>query len=308
MARYFRNRAILVKPETTYGVDAVPTGAANAMQMTNVNFEPLVGEDVNRDLVLPYMGHQGVMLVGNYARISGEVEIAGSGTAGTAPAVGPLLRACALAEVITAATDVKYTPISSLQEAVSIYFNVDGVRHVLLGARGTMTLQLTPKQIPRFVFTMTGLLGTITDQALPTVDLTDFIKPVPVSKANTTFSLHGHAGACEGVSMDLGSQVEPRLLIGAESIELVDRMMTGNATMEAVSLATKNWFQIAQAHTTGALAAQHGTVAGNIVKFEAPAVQIGRLNYGETQKIVNNGLPLMFQPVAGNDEFVITFQ
>ncbi|MBW8320117.1 MAG: hypothetical protein K0M47_12445, partial [Rhizobium sp.] len=157
MARYFRNRAILVKPETTYGVDAVPTGAANAMQMTNVNFEPLVGEDVNRDLVLPYMGHQGVMLVGNYARISGEVEIAGSGTAGTAPAVGPLLRACALAEVITAATDVKYTPISSLQEAVSIYFNVDGVRHVLLGARGTMTLQLTPKQIPRFVFTMTGL-------------------------------------------------------------------------------------------------------------------------------------------------------
>ncbi|MBW8283524.1 MAG: hypothetical protein K0M55_07975 [Rhizobium sp.] len=308
MARYFRNRAILVKPETTYGVDAVPTGAANAMQMTNVNFEPLVGEDVNRDLVLPYMGHQGVMLVGNYARISGEVEIAGSGTAGTAPAVGPLLRACALAEVITAATDVKYTPISSLQEAVSIYFNVDGVRHVLLGARGTMTLQLTPKQIPRFVFTMTGLLGTITDQALPTVDLTDFIKPVTVSKANTTFSLHGHAGACEGVSMDLGNQVEPRLLIGAESIELVDRMMTGNATMEAVSLATKNWFQIAQAHTTGALAAQHGTVAGNIIKFEAPAVQIGRLNYGETQKIVNNGLPLMFQPVAGNDEFVITFQ
>lgn len=308
MTRYFRNRAILVKPETTYGVDAVPTGAANAMQMTNVNFEPLVGEDVNRDLVLPYMGHQGVMLVGNYARISGEVEIAGSGTAGTAPAYGPLLRACGLAEVVTPATDVKYTPISSLQEAVSIYFNVDGVRHVLLGARGTMTLQLTPKQIPRFVFTMTGLLGTITDQALPTVDLTDFVKPVPVSKANTTFSLHGHAGACEGVSMDLGNQIEPRLLIGAESIELVDRMMTGNATMEAVSLATKNWFQIAQAHTTGALAAQHGTVAGNIVKFEAQAVQIGRPNYGETQKIVNNGLSLIYQPVAGNDEFAITIQ
>lgn len=308
MTRYFRNRAILVKPETTYGVDAVPTGAANAMQMTNVNFDPLLGEDVNRDLVLPYMGHQGVILVGNYARISGEIEIAGSGAAGTAPAYGPLLRACGLAEVITAATDVQYTPISSLQEAVSIYFNMDGVRHVLIGARGTMTLQLTPKQIPRFVFTMTGLLGTITDTALPTVDLTDFIKPVPVSKANTTFSLHGHAGACEGISMDLANQIEPRLLIGAESIELVDRMMTGNATMEAVSLATKNWFQIAQAHTTGALAAQHGTVAGNIVKFEAPAVQIGRLNYGETQKIVNNGLPLMFQPVAGNDEFVITFQ
>lgn len=306
MTRYFRNRAILAKPETVYGEDSVPTGAANAMQMTNVNFEPLLGEDVNRDLVLPYMGHQGVMLVGNYARISGEIEIAGAGAAGTAPAYGPLLRACALAEVITAGVDVQYHPISSLQEAVSIYFNMDGVRHVLLGARGTMTLQMTPRQIPRFVFTMTGLLGTITDAALPAINVAAFIKPVPVSKANTTFSLHGHAGACEGVSIDLGNQIEPRLLIGHESIQHVDRQMTGQATMDAVALATKDWFAIAQAHTTGVLAGQHGTVAGNIVKFDAGAVQIGRPTYGESQKIINNSLPLIYQPQAGNDEFLIT--
>lgn len=308
MPRLFRNRAILAKLETVYGTDSVPTGSANAMQMTNVVFNPSVGQEESRDLVVPYMGHQGVILTGSHATISGEVEIAGSGVLGTPPAYGPLLRACGLAEVIDAGVSVEYTPVSASHEAASIYFNADGVRHILIGSRGTMTLQLTPLRIPRFAFTFTGLLGTITDTALPTVDLTKFIKPAVVNKANTTFSLHGLAGACEGVTMDLANQVEPRFLIGHESIQQVDRLMTGSAVMEAVALATKNWFAISEAGTTGALAAIHGTVAGNIVEFAAPAVQIGRTSYGETQKIINNTLPLMFTTVAGNDEFKLTFK
>lgn len=277
MPRFFRNRAILAKMETTYGVDAVPTGAANAMQMTNVVFNPSVGEEVSRDLVVPYMGHQGVMLVGSYATLAGEVEIAGAGAAGVAPPYGPLLRASAMAEVVTEDTDVTYTPVSSAQEAASIYFNSDGVNHVLLGARGTFTLNLTPRQIPRFAFTLTGLLGTVVDTALPTIDLDAFIKPVPVNKANTTFSLHGLAGACEGVTMDLGNQIEPRFLIGHESIQHVDRQMTGTAIMEAVALAAKDWFEISRTHATGALAAVHGIAAGNIVEFAAlPSRSAGR--------------------------------
>ncbi len=141
---------------------------------------------------------------------------------------------------------------------------------------------------------------------MPAVDLSDFVKPVPVSKANTTFSLHGHAGACEAFSFDLAADIQPRLLINAESVRYTDRMMTGEATMEAVSLATINWFDRALNHTTGAMAAQHGTTAGNIVAFGAPKVQIGRPTYEENQKILNNKLPLMLLPNAGNDEFTIT--
>ncbi len=306
MPLFFRNRAILAKIETTYGTDAVPTGAVNAMQMTNVSFQPSVGQEENRDLVTPYMGHQGVILTGSHATLSGEVEIAGAGVAGAAPAYGPLLRACGLAEVVSAGVDVEYSPVSSGHEAVTIYFSSDRNRHVLLGARGTLTLQLTPLRIPRFAFTLTGLLGTVSDAALPTVDLTDFKKPLPVNKANTTFSLHGLAGACEGVTMDLGNDIQPRMLIGHESIQQVDRQMTGSAIMEAVVLATKNWFAVAEAGTTGALSAVHGVAAGNIVEFTAPAVQIGRPNYGEGQRIINNTLPLMFTTSAGNDEFKIT--
>lgn len=306
MPRFFRNRAILTKIETTYGTDAVPTGAANAMQMTNVTFNPSVGQEESRDLVLPWMGHQGVILTGSYATLSGEIEIAGSGTPGTAPAWGPMMRACGMAEVVSAGVDVQYTPVSSGHEAASIYFNGDGVRHVLIGSRGNMNFQMTPQRIPRFVFTMTGLLGTITDTPLPTpITLTGFKRPVPVNKANTTFSLHGLAGACEGVNIDLGNQVEPRFLIGHESIQQVDRQITGSAVMEAVLLATKNWYQIAELGTLGTLAAAHGTVAGNIVEFAATAVQVGRPSYGETQKILNNTLPVMLTN-PGTGEFTIT--
>ena len=306
MTKYARNKAILVKLETTYGTDAVPTGAANAMQVSNFRPEPLVGQDVSRDLILPYMGHQGVILTGTYGRVAFDVELAGSGTAGTAPAWGPLLRACGMAEVIEAGVEVVYNPISSGHEAASIYYIQDGIRHILLGARGTFTLSMQPSQIPRLSFTLTGLLGTITDEAMPTVDLTDFIKPVAVSKANTTFSLHGHAGACEGFSIDLAADIQPRLLINSESIQYTDRMMTGEATMEAVSLATINWFERALDHTTGAMAAEHGKTAGNIVAFAAAKAQIGRPTYEENQKILNNRLTLMFLPTAGNDEFTIT--
>lgn len=306
MTKYARNKALLVKLEATYGTDIAPTGAANAIQASNFNFEPLLGTDVSRDLILPYMGHQGTILTGNYARIAFDVEVAGSGTAGTPPAYGPILRSCGLAETITAGSDVKYTPISVGFESASIYFINDGIKHVLLGARGTFKLDLQPSKIALYSFTLTGLLGTISDAANPAIDVTKFIKPVAVSTANTSYSLFGYAGACEAFSFDLAGDIQPRLLINDQSIEFTDRQMTGEATMAATALATVDWFGKALAHETGVLSASHGKTAGNIVTFDAGRVQLGRVTYGETNKILNNKLPLMLLPTSGNDEFTIT--
>lgn len=307
--RYVANLAILAKIETAYGVSAAPTGAANAMVMSNVTYEPMLGNDLSRDLVKPYMGHQGIILDGNYCRLQGEIEIAGSGDPGEAPAFSALLRSCGLAEVITPDTDVKYSPVSKLFESTTIFFNDDGVNHIMLGCRGSFTGQLTPGQIPRFVFTMTGMMGTVADTALPTVDTTGFIDPVPVNMANTQISLFGFAGACEGLSFDLANAVEPRMLVNQESIRQTGRQSTGSAIFEAASLAEKNWIQIMKDHTKGELLAQHGQTAGNIFELEAPNAQVGRVTYGATQGIRNNTLPLMFIPTtAGNDELVMTFR
>jgi hypothetical protein len=307
MPRYVRKLALLAKAEGTYGTDPTPTGSENAIQGHDVQLTPIAGGEEMRDLLLPYMGHQGVLLTGNYGMVEFGVEVAGAGAAGDVPAYGPLLIACGLSETVTAETDVAYEPVSAAFEAVTLYYTLDGVRHILLGCRGNVTVEFAPSRIPRFRFRMLGLLGTLSDTALPVVDHSGFMTPVVVSKANTTFSLHSYAGPTESVSIDLGNQVEPRLLINHESIQIVDRRATASVVIEAVLLATKNWQALALGHTTGALALVHGTVAGNIVQINAPAAQVGRYSQGQSQGILNNTLPLMLLPTsAGNDELVIT--
>ena len=304
--RYWKKLALLAKLEDTYGTDATPTGVANAMLGTDVSFTPLAGGEASRDLLLPYMGQQGVMLTGEYGQIEFSIEVAGSGTAGDAPAYGSLLRACGMAETVSEGEDVVYNPVSATFESVSLYYNRDGVRHILLGCRGNFTVSLVPSQIPRFRFTMMGLLGTIADSALPTVDHTGFIKPVPVSKAKTTAALHGFTGAFESLSFDMGQAVSPRMLINDEKIALSDRAASGTAVVAADTLATKDWFSIIRERTRGALEAVHGTAAGNIVEFDAPSVEIGRPTEGQTDNVLNYSLPLMLCPSTGNDELTIT--
>jgi len=301
-----RKLALTAKIEVTEGTDSVPTAALNAIQANNATITPIAGDEENRELLLPYLGNQGVILTGNYVQMEFSVEVAGAGAAGTVPPYGVLLRACAMSETVNAGVDVQYGPVSDGEESVSIYYNADGVRHVALGARGNVSVEFAPKRIPRFRFTMMGLLGTITDQALPAVDLSGFQTPVEVSLANTTFSLHGAQRISESVSIDLGQQVEPRHLIGSERMQLTERSASGTAVIEADNLASVNWFQIATAHTSAAMQLVHGTAAGNIVQLDAPAVQIGRPSQGQTQSIINYSLPLMLKPSSGDDELLIT--
>ena len=312
-ARKYSRMAILADVEATYGDEQEVAANSNAMQMNDVTLTPLAGNEERRDLMLPWLGHQGVILTGNHVMIEGAVEIAGSGAAGTVPKYGPLLRACGLSETVTAGSSrsnaqakVRYKPVSSGEASISIHYIQDGVRHVALGTRGNVQLDFTPQRIPRFRFTLTGLLGTIADQALPSPELGEFQKPLIVSKANTTFRLHGHQAIAESVTFDLGNQVEQRLLIGDESMVLSDRQATGSAVVQATNLATVNWFEIAQAATKGAMSLVHGTTAGHIVEVAAPAVQIGRPTQGQSNNIVNYTLPLMLTPSAGNDELSIT--
>ena len=47
MPRFWRRQTILAKIETTYGTDASPV-AANAILASNVSFNPMEGQDVDR--------------------------------------------------------------------------------------------------------------------------------------------------------------------------------------------------------------------------------------------------------------------
>jgi hypothetical protein len=92
-----RKRLILAETESSYGVDPSPDGA-DAILVRDLNITPQQSDVVNRDLVRPYLGASEQLLANTRVECTFSVELAGSGTAGTAPRFGKVLKACALAE------------------------------------------------------------------------------------------------------------------------------------------------------------------------------------------------------------------
>ena len=98
-----------------------------------------------------------------------EVELAGSGAAGTAPAWDPLMRSCGNSVATVASTSVTYAPESTTHESCTIHYFDDGIRHVVIGSRGSWSLNAEVGQIPVLTFTMTGRYATPTDDGIGTV-------------------------------------------------------------------------------------------------------------------------------------------
>src|SRR6266576_235483 len=102
---------ILAKIETTQFTDPVPTGAANAILCKNLKFSPLKVTSEDRAIMRPYYGNSEQIPVSEEMSVTFDVEVAGSGTAGTAPKWAPLIRACGFAETLVAVTSAAYNPI-----------------------------------------------------------------------------------------------------------------------------------------------------------------------------------------------------
>lgn len=313
-ARYLHRTLILAGIETTYGTAvAGMTGAANALLARRTpEWRPLVGSDDQIDNVRQYFGSQGTRLVQNYATVTIEIDAGGAGAAGTAAPYNALLRACGLAQTLTATTSAAYQPVSSGFESATIAWHDDTTRYQMTGARGSARLILEAGKRPYFRFEMSGLIGTVTDIALPAATFTAFRDPLPLSLANTpTFTLGGYACIAERLEIDLGNKIEPRMLIGSESVQITDRRVSGTLVIEADQAATKEWVAVARASTRGALSVIHGTTAGNILEIAAPAVEIGRVTFGSSNNIRNITLPLDICHTgsgSGNDEIVITIR
>jgi len=303
----FNKRAVAMKIEPVYGTDSVPTAAANALLLSNVNITPMPGDSIERNLVGRSIGQQAQILVGTHVVLEGSIELAGSGAAGTAPAWGPALRACGFSETVTVATDTVYAPVSDNEESVSIYFNIDGQRHVMLGCRGSLSLQIPGRGIPTIRCRFTGLFQVPTAVAYPTSDFTAFRKPLAITNANTpTFTLHGHAGVLHNLAIDQSNTVVHRDFVNEESVIITDRGMNGTVTIDDPRVDVKDFYTAAKDETLGVMQLVHGTVAGNVIQIDAPQVQVGRPTVGDADRQATMTLPLGLVPTAGDDELTIT--
>lgn len=231
--------------------------------------------------------------------------------------IATIAKAWAVAPDATSAysigANVLYMPNSDVGISVAgtsgtIYFGMDGILHVLTGARGSVSFDAPPKAIPKIKFKFTGLLGTVSDTAI-TSTTAAWSDPLPVTNTNTGhFHLHGISTAVLGaLTIDIANKVTHRMLVGAENVLITDRKPVGTVSIEAGNVADKDWLAAVRTAATGAFCIKHGTQAGGIVGFTAPKVQLNSPKYSNSDDVAMIDLGLEFIPFgsSGNDELRI---
>ena len=136
-----RKRWILARLEgSSYGVDSSPL-ATNAIRCTNLEITPLAGDTIPRDTIRAYFGGSPTLVANSQVQCSVTVEMAGSGTAGTAPGFAPLLLACANAQTLTAAA-VTGTPQAGASNSLTLATGASAVNDFYNGMVLTITAGL----------------------------------------------------------------------------------------------------------------------------------------------------------------------
>lgn len=317
--RLIRNTAILLKQEVTYGVDPVPTGAANALLVSNLSITPFNAANVDRDIIRPYLGGSEQLVGSRYCQMGFDLELTGAGTVATAPAWGPALLSCGFAETLTATFRADYTPISTAFKSCTIYWYDDGLLHKATGCRGNVMFKLGVGNKPVMSFSFTGLYSTPTAVVNPAVTLTAWKMPEVIIDANTGDLLFGGTHATgvapaiaggtlypsQGIEIDMGNKVDFTALLGGETVELTQRAVTAKFTLDLTAVEEAAAYVAVESTALTTLGIQHGTVANQKMLVWMPSVQ--RIN--PTKADANGKRLVAFDarliPVTGNDEIRI---
>lgn len=304
--------ALLAKQEVTYGTDSVPTNVANAVMCSVPEFS-VVGRRIDRANALSFMGKGSPLNVGEACKIKFDVELKGKGgLADVPPEFSALLQACNMTEAITASTKVTYTPNSTAggtAKSCTIYFYLDGLRHILLGARGTFSIALKAGEYGKITFEMTGIYGGPTDTAMvvPTLNAT-----IPPRFLSATFTIGAYAAVAESLSFDIGNKVVKRPSFNAATgiLEWLvsDREPKGSVDPEMVLVAAKDFWTQWSASTPLAISAVVGSAAGNKCTITAPAAVMDTPSYGDRENFLTMNMPFSLHPSsAGDDELKLEF-
>jgi hypothetical protein len=302
-----KRTVILAKIEGTYGSDSTPTNSADAVAVWD--FDPKINPDMKeRGLsgadISPYPDVRGK----TSCEFSFTIELKGSGTAGTAPRISPILRACGLPETIVSSTSVTYGVMAATQESCTIYGYVDGILYKFLGCAGDPELIFSNGEVIQIKCNMKSLYALPTDSAIvtPTYDTTE-----PLVCKGATFTFGSYAAIIEKLNIKLNNTVAERpdfnQTEGVKGFQISERNPEGSMTIEAILRATTNADFLSYFHsqTVKALSLSLGATAGNIVTVTAPKCYCGAPVVGDRDGIRTFEIPFKIRRNSGNDELSI---
>jgi len=305
-------KVLLAKKETTYGTDAAPTAAANAILTRNFSTKPVESDRLERNLDQRVFGARASAATNERRTMSYEVELAGSGTAGTAPAWMELLEACGMAAAVLSAGASAVQNFAAPGVAGTSLTQHDYMadqRRKTVGAVGTFSLDYTAGAYPFATLQFTGLIPTATpfDKSAPTAPvLTRWKRPQEVNVDNTTVSLDGYSAVTRSWRAEAGVDVALRNLVGSRYVRRGNHSMTSTLVIEAPDIAAKDYISRLRANDLVAFSLTHGLGAGNILNLASAKVQIADIAESEENDILMWTLSLIHTVDGGAADLTIT--
>ena len=162
------------------------------------------------------------------------VELKGSGVAGTAPRIGPLLRASGFLETANPGVDVTYTlvtPFPASENSVALKCYIDAGYFLLLGARGNPRFLLPKGKRLLGQFRFRGLYTGPVAEAIPS--LTREGTAALLGKSATVTALGGTlTRAISNIEFDLQNELvdapDPSKADAIKEIYILDRTVIGS--------------------------------------------------------------------------------
>jgi hypothetical protein len=300
---------ILAKLESTYNADPTPAAGSDAVLVESPSWTNEGARMIERANVKATLGKDQSIFAGSLKAVSFEMEIKGSGSAGTPPEMGPLLRGCGLGETIVASTSVTYAPVSTAQESITIYYYADGMLHKLTGCRGNVSFSMEAGGAGKASFSFTGHNAGVTDAAMVTPSY-DSTVPAPV--INVPFTIGGYASVINSLSVDLSNGLatpsDMSSSDGFGEVIITARDVNGSFDPEAVLKATKDYINEWEAGTTMALSCGViGSSAGNRYKVDMPAVYYREVGQGDRDGLRTFDISYGATESTGDDEISLAF-
>lgn len=305
-------KVVMAKKEVTYLTDPVPTLAANAILTRNFSAKPVETDQLERNLDTRTFGATAVVVTNERQSMSYEVEMAGSGAAGTAPAWMELLEACGMAPpVVTAATkaEQRFALPTAVPGSLTHHHWIGDQLRKSVGCRGNFSINLTAGAYPYFSFSFIGLIPAAAPFSVSVpgaATLGRWKDPLEVNNVNTALVLDGFAAVTRSLQIDANVPTVMRNLVGARYIRRGNHAARARMRVEAPSIATKDYIQTLRTNARVPLLATHGVAAGTITEISAPKAQLVDLTEVDEDGVQMWDFDLILTVDAGQDDLILT--
>ena len=306
-----RTTKLLAKIESSYGSNPTPVAGSNAIQVTDIEVTPIESDNVQATAFQGFIGNstRPTLLANKRVAVSFGAELSGSGAAGTASALSPLLKSCGLSETIVGSTSVTYAPVSASFSSCTILCFYGATRHLITGCRGTATITMAAGSFAQINFEFTGIYNSPDSTAMSgTFTVANQSAGIEVNNTNvTTATFHGETSQrIESFDLALNNEVVYKETASSKEVLITNRAPGGTAVLEEPVRATTDYFAKAETAATGNSSIVLGSSAGNIVTVNVPQTDITGVSRGDTNGVNSLNLPYLALPTtAGNNELSI---